>query len=64
MSVLFEGEGNNNGKKKLKLGQVLETILKVLENTMAGQAKMSEETTRILSMMVGVMVKQQESKAR
>lgn len=65
MSVVFAGEGNNNsGKKKPKQERLMEQIQKVMQDTLAGQAKMSEETTRILSTMAGVMEKQQEAKVR
>ena len=65
MSVVFAGEGSSSsGKKKLKQDKMMETIQKVMESSLAGQAKMSEETTRILSTMAAVMEKQQEAKAR
>ena len=64
MSVLFAGEGNNNGAKHPKQDKMMETMQKVLEKSLAGQARMSEETTRILSQMAVVMEKQQETKTK
>lgn len=64
VSVLFAGAGNSRGGKNQKQDKMMETMQKVLEKSLEGQAKMSEETTRILAQMAGVIKTQQEARTK